>query len=466
VNHVSTVAHYRDQLSRVIRGRPWIVATDVLVNSARTGEKLLDLGADRVMAIGGARGTGALPAPDRMPMIELGVRGKDMMGGIRACEAALDAVPAEVQAQVDAFDPDREARVVRALFSDGAPVAGRATFGGRREAWTRLEDKMRVDALWDRIGIERAPSEIVDADGDAPATAAARLDRGMGTVWVADNREGWHGGAQFLRWVRSDNDAEEARRFLSAHADRVRVMPFLDGVPCSIHAIVFASDVIAFRPCEMLVFRVPAESRLAYAATSTFWLPPEEDREAMRDVARRVGGHLRDAVDFRGCLTVDGVLTEDGFRPTELNPRFGAALSTLSGSLPDLPLYLLHLAVAEGEALDYRPADLERLILDASVRAPTAVTHRHVPVEIDEPREAKLVRDADGFRWAAEGEAAAIDVTLGASLSTGSFLRLAATPGGFDLGPAFGPVAVEAFAFLDREWKLGIGPLEAARDVR
>ncbi len=440
------------------------MATDVLVNAARQAEHLLDLGAARVMAIGGSRGTGPLPEPGRMPMVDLGVRGEDMMGGIRACEAAIDSLSAEVQAQVDAFDPEGEARVIRALFSNGGTVAGRHVFGGRPEAWAQLEDKMRVDALWDEVGVTRAPSEIVDVRGDAPVAAAARLDRGLGTVWVADNREGWHGGAQFLRWVRTPDDAAEAQTFLSVHADRVRVMPFLDGVPCSIHAIVFPEAVITFRPCEMLVFRVPGQSRLAYAACSTFWLPPEEDREAMRDVARRIGTHLRDTVGYRGCLTVDGVLTADGFRPTELNPRYGAALGSLAKSLPDLPLFLLHLAISEGEDLDYRPSELERLILEASLRAPYAVTHRIVPAEIDAPREAGLVRDAGGFRWAEEGEEAAMKVLLGAAISTGSFVRLVAE--GFALGPAFGPVAADAFAFLDREWNLGIGPLEAARDVR
>ena len=37
----------------------------------------------------------------------------------------------------------------------------------------------------------------------------------------------------------------------------------------------------------------------------------------------------------------------------------------MSASIPDLPLYLLHLASAEGLPLDYRPMDLERLLIDA-----------------------------------------------------------------------------------------------------
>ena len=51
----------------------------------------------------------------------------------------------------------------------------------------------------------------------------------MGTVWVGDNREGWHGGAKMLRWVRSRSEGRAAQLFLAEHCDRVRVMPFLEG---------------------------------------------------------------------------------------------------------------------------------------------------------------------------------------------------------------------------------------------
>lgn len=226
--------HYRAELSKLVRGRPWIVATDVVVGAARHGKRLLDLGAERVLVIGGSRGTGDID--ERLETIELGLRGKDMMDGIRSAEAVLDALPVEVIAQVDAFDPQREALVVRELFSEGRPVAGRRVFGARRSEWLALEDKMIIDAFWDAAGVIRAPAKIVPV-ADA-ALAHRELNQGRGTVWVADNREGWHGGAFFLRWIRRDEDMREAVETLGEVADRVRVMPFLDGVPCSIHGVV------------------------------------------------------------------------------------------------------------------------------------------------------------------------------------------------------------------------------------
>ena len=55
--------------------------------------------------------------------------------------------------------------------------------------------------------------------------------------------------------------------------------------------------------------------------------------------ARRPGESARSCgrtVDFRGAFTVDGVATADGFRPTEVNPRFGAGLMTITHGI-DVP---------------------------------------------------------------------------------------------------------------------------------
>ncbi len=79
----------------------------------------------------------------------------------------------------------------------------------------------------------------------------------------------------------------------------------------------------------------------------------------MRDAARRVGEQLRAEVDFRGAFTLDGVATVDGFRPTELNPRFGAGLSVITRGLADVPLHLVLDLVVAGVALPIAAAELE-----------------------------------------------------------------------------------------------------------
>ncbi len=177
---MTDVTWYRDLLRSLVSGRPWVVAMDVLVPAAARAEALLELGADRALAIGAARGAGPLPDPELVPQVLLDVGADDMMESIRVAERALDDLPLDVRARVDAFDPRREARVLRTLFSTGAPVADRQVWGARPAAWRALEDKVVIDAVWDAAGVPRAPSEVHPLDPSALAMASGRLDRGGG----------------------------------------------------------------------------------------------------------------------------------------------------------------------------------------------------------------------------------------------------------------------------------------------
>ena len=253
--------------------------------------------------------------------------------------------------------------------------------------------------------------------------------------------------------------------FFGAHCDTVRVMPFLDGIPCSIHGVVLPEHLLAIRPCEMVVFRKPASSSFHYASAATFWDPRPEDREAMRAVARRAGAELRRQVGYRGVFTVDGVMTADGFLPTELNPRFGAAINILSRGMPELPLYLLHLAIAEGEPFGWRGPDLEALVVASGDRVRKGGGALMVTVPVTENRAAGLVLGDAGWRWAQEGEPVDAEFKIGPSTSGGRVwvsLNEERTP----IGPSAAPRVAEALAFLDRELGLDIGPLEPAPDLR
>ncbi|CAN0592447.1 unnamed protein product, partial [Laminaria digitata] len=103
-----------------------------------------------------------------------------------------------------------------------------------------------------------------------------------------------------------------------------------------------------------------------YSSAATYWDPPEADRQQMRHMIREVGAWLRREVDYRGAFTIDGIMSAQGFRPTELNPRFGAALRVVANSVRELPLMLLHLAMIEHPELDWRPALLEELLLTSA----------------------------------------------------------------------------------------------------
>lgn len=262
--------HYRRLLEQHYGGRRWVLAVGVLPAATALIEQLRQLGAEAVFVVAGGRGTG--PVPDDVPTTVLDTGGADVMDQIRRFGRALGDLPpatTATTAALDAFDPERRARVIGDFFVEHSHVAGRAVQGARRAAWQALEDKTTVDALWDDAGVTRAATRVVPAALATLRVASAQLDRGRGVVWAADNRRGWHGGARSLRWVATPQQASDAAAFMVEHADRVRVMPFLDGVPCSIHGVVFDDATAVFRPCEMVVLRRPGRGDLLYVGTSS-----------------------------------------------------------------------------------------------------------------------------------------------------------------------------------------------------
>jgi hypothetical protein len=343
-------------------------------------------------------------------------------------------------------------------------MAGRRVWGARPAASLALEDKTRIDAFWDRIGVERSPFVIVTLSIAAVRGACDRMNRGSGTVWAGDAREGLHGGAHLIRWVRSDSDLSDALGFFSERCDRVRIMPFLEGIPCSIHGLVFRDDIVTIRPVELITLRPKVGAKFLYAGAATYWDPSDADREYIRAVARRVGEAYRAQVG-PGTFTVDGVMTEDGFRPTELNPRFGAGLNVIARGLPDLPLVLICQALQGGEELDYRPRELEEMLVQG------ADAHRYgggwttlSKVE-QETREHALVHLDGGYRLASPGERADATLLIGPS-NIGGFVRFTPDPTRTPRGPSIAPAVVEAFDLADREFGTGLGPLASADAVR
>ena len=186
---------------------------------------------------------------------------------------------------------------------------------------------MLADAIWDAADVaaravpHRRPGRRRRRcdDGDR---ASWRTE--LGAVWVGDARDGFNGGGNYVRWVRDADDLARRAAFFQPRCDRVRVMPFLDGVPCSIHGFVLPDGTAALRPVEIATLRNPVDRSFVYGGLGTTWDPPAADRDEMRDAARRVGRHLQRAHGYRGAFGIDGVLTADGFRPTELNTRMSA----------------------------------------------------------------------------------------------------------------------------------------------
>ena len=435
------MSRYRELAAQVIAGRRWIVAMDVAQPTAKFCAALMDLGAEDVLGIATGMGTGPMPVWPEEKLVVMNHRFTTIMGGIRGSQAAMQALPAEVLARIEAFDPNGEACFLRPFFGDGRPIAGRRVWAARPEAWQALEDKVVIDAFWKQAGIAHAEFAVVPV-AEARAAASA-LDRGEGTVWAGDAREGFNGGATYTRWIRTAEHAEQATAWFGEHCELVRVMPFLDGLPCSIHGLVAPGDdhLVAIRPMEMMVLRGP--QGFVYGGAAHVWEPAPAVRDAMRETARKAAAELRARYDYRGAFTLDGVLTRDGFLPTELNPRMGAALKPCD--TPEVPLTLLVYAMIEGAELDWQMKDLERVLLTSIAEPRPVYCGFPLTAAVAEERSLEL----DG-----------VTVHYGPA-PNGSYLRII-----FDetaaRGPSLAPRVARVVQQASAAWGLNLGPLEPA----
>jgi hypothetical protein len=442
--------YWRELIAPVVAGRKIVLTGNPVRGQTALAKEVRELGAADVFILGEGMGTGVDPD---CAYVVLDVTGANILEALRAGQRLLADLPAEARAALDRFDPDGHALIIGSFLNEIPEVAGRPCLMYRRPEWVALEDKTVIDELWDAVGVDRVPARVVAVDALAPET---------GTVWSGDAREGFHGGAELTRWIRTEDDAADAFETMRAHCDRVRVMPFLEGIPCSIHAFVFPDFVAALRPCEMVVLRRGSE--FFYAGAATYWDPPDGDRAQMRDVAKRVGAELRRRVGYAGAFTVDGVMTEDGFRPTELNPRQGAGLGVIARGARGLPLDLLDQTLKAGLDLEYRADEFERLIVDTADACRSGGTWKALETTLLHTTTPLVWKDA---RWRAATDDEVSDATALTGPSTvGGFARCGFEPARTPAGPSIARRAAAFYAYLDAEHGTGIGPLTPAHDVR
>ncbi|MEU2607040.1 hypothetical protein [Streptomyces albus] len=288
-------------------------------------------------------------------------------------EAWLRQPGAEVHRWLDALDPHRRWLALGTPRTGIARFCGRPVHGWRRPRWAAVEDKTTIDRLWTRTGVASPPHAVLTvAQALRDPRVADRLGGPAGVVVAADSSHGHVGDSLGLRWVPRTHRFTDAVSELGSRARRVRVARFADGVPCSVLAMALPGSLAVFSPIEIVTLGDPAAGRLVFCGSSTHWRPGEAAEREIRDAARRAGEELVRTTGYRGLFSVDGLLTEDGFTATELNPRHASGLG-LRAAVPDFPLYLFHRAVQERvPGLDgIRGAALERFVRDAVAAAPS-----------------------------------------------------------------------------------------------
>jgi hypothetical protein len=185
---VVDAGHYQELFRELFKGQRIIIVGLPLAGTLDAVTRFRTLGSDRCLVVASGRGTGTFPSPDDADWIILEHRSPDVVTELHAVEALMANPPAAVIAAMDRYDPDRRALVLAPVVTLGpipAQMAGRRVWGARPAASLALEDKTRIDAFWDRIGVERSPFVIAPLSMAAVRGASDRVNRGSGTFLKA-----------------------------------------------------------------------------------------------------------------------------------------------------------------------------------------------------------------------------------------------------------------------------------------
>lgn len=455
------------RLGAPLAGRPVILGPGLLAGYTRTVRWLGVLGCP-VLVVATGRGAGPLPGPEEYAAVRIAPPPTaSVTDEFRLLDRMVRHLPEGAVAAIEELDPERVGVWWCSPFvTNDEPVLGRPVLGGRPRAFLALEDKLLAEEIWAATGVAAAPHRVVTLDADALAAASADLATDLGVVWSGDARDGFNGGGNYVRWVRDADDRARARGFFLPRCDRVRVMPFLEGVPCSIHGFVMPDGTAVLRPVEIATLRDEAGRRLVYGGLSSWWDPDPADREEMRDVARRVGEHLRTAYGYRGAFGVDGVLSAEGFRPTELNTRMAAGMTTV-GSIDLRLLSLLQLNLMAGTDTGLTVAEVESVLplLDEHREGHPLAVADGAGVGRPDSYPVSFVHDADGAVRLERADAPTGDELVLADTPTGFFAKVDPCAS-LRPGDRLAPLNVALMAHLDREHDAGFGDLTAARDAR
>src|SRR5680860_60290 len=454
----------RSHLGEIFTDRPVIFGFGPLAGYTSVVSLLHSVGARKPLLVVTGRGAGPVPDEDQIEVVSVDAPGShSMTEELRQHDHLARHLPGYVKEAVDRYDPTGEGVWFVSPFVVNDPVLGRRVFGGRPADWLALEDKLIAEQIWAAIGFPHARSRIVEVRLAELRDAQRDLDDGAGAVWTGDARGGFNGGGDFVRWVVTPEDAQAAFVFFEARCDRVRVMPFLEGVPCSIHGIVLPDGTATFRPVELAILRHTDSRRFVYGGQGTFWDPPDADRARMRDLVRATGAHLRERAGYAGAFGIDGIMTGHGFRPTEINTRMPGGLTAMATGV-DISLFLLLQAnLVAGRAPGVSTRELEgwavRAFDERRVSKPLAISE-HRLVEGSQ----EIALRWDGERLRRSDEDTGMSLVIGPSVS-GTYAKI--EPGTLlRVGMRIAPLNVALMRLLDDEFGATFGPVTAASDVR
>ncbi|MBD1227873.1 hypothetical protein [Xenorhabdus griffiniae] len=249
---------------------------------------------------------------------------------------------------LDKIDPEKNITFLGGVRLALSPLAGRSVYGWQRPEWAKFEDKTYIDENFHRWGINTPPYKIIAPDFNDAVATFHLLNKGKGVILAADSSKSFKAGSEGLSWIKDHHKLAKALDKFHDQTEKLRMAEFIQGIPCSILAMVLPNGVAVFDPIEILTVFEKSTSQLLFCGSSNRWRPGK-NAEIMRDYTRLAGEKLAEEVGYRGLFSLDGIWTGSEFFATEINPRHASGLG-LNRAVPLFPDYLFNRAIQENSA--------------------------------------------------------------------------------------------------------------------
>ncbi|MBI6548496.1 hypothetical protein [Xenorhabdus lircayensis] len=257
------------------------------------------------------------------------------------------------------IDPEKNITFLGGVRLPLSQLTDRSIYGWQRPEWAKFEDKIYIDDSLRRWGINTPSYKIIDPVLNDAVAAFHLLNKGKGVVLAADNSKLFNAGSSGLSWIKDHHEIADVLDKFRDKTRKFRMAEFIQGVPCSILAMVLPNGVAVFDPIEILTVFEKTTNQLLFCGSSNRW-QPGKFADIMRDYTRLAGEKLAGEVGYRGIFSLDGIWTGSEFFATEINPRHASGLG-LHRAVPLFPAYLFNRAVQENSPyiMELDPSQVE-----------------------------------------------------------------------------------------------------------
>ncbi len=268
-----------------------------------------------------------------------------------------------LEQHMEKFDPDHQARVIGPAWLKEKELLGRKVIGHRPDQWTEFEfDKIGTDQFFDSVGVPRVDSLVIETRYFDFQECWKRYDQGKGIVLVGDGN--FTGGCG-LQFIKSSNNLNAAHQWLrNKSISKVKVESNLPGPAFCCHGFVLNNSCATTLPYESISLEKSQQGEIEWIGSSSAFVVSEDEHKSISRFTEQVGNQLRQTLNYRGSFCLDGVLTPDGPKFTEINTRLGASGHMASMIWDPAPgfLQLLDIFIREFPEENFKPAELQKFV--------------------------------------------------------------------------------------------------------